>query len=43
MAVRVEPLAPNAQTIEAMRESEGGSLPRFDSVEALLDDLRSGD
>lgn len=34
-----EPLAPNRETIAAMREARAGNLRRFDSVEALMDDL----
>lgn len=33
------PLVPNEVTIEAMKEARRGGLPRFASVEALLDDL----
>lgn len=36
-------LVPNAATIEAMKEARQGGLPRFDSVEALLDDLHVQD
>ncbi len=42
-ALPFEPLVPNAETIEAMRESRKGGLPRFQSVEALLADLNAGD
>ena len=35
------PLVPNAVTIEAMREARRGDLPRFASVEDLLDDLHA--
>ena len=37
------PLIPNAVTIEAMKEARKGSLPRFTSVQALLDDLHAHD
>lgn len=37
------PLVPNAVTIEAMKEARRGGLPRFASVEALLDDLHAED
>ena len=37
------PLVPNAETLAAMREARGGKLPRFDSVESLLDDLHADD
>jgi DNA-damage-inducible protein J len=42
-ALPFEPLVPNAETIEAMREARQGGLPRFKSVEALLADLNAGD
>jgi DNA-damage-inducible protein J len=42
-ALPFEPLVPNAETIEAMREARRGGLPRFQSVEALLADLNAGD
>lgn len=42
-ALPFEPLIPNATTIEAMKEARKGNLPRFASVEALMDDLRAGD
>lgn len=38
-----EPLVPNAETIQAMREARKGGLPRFKTVEALLADLNAGD
>ena len=38
-----EPLSPNAETIEAMREARTGGLPSFDSVEALMADLNAED
>lgn len=42
-ALPFEPLIPNTETIEAMREARQGGLPRFKSVEALLADLNAGD
>lgn len=41
-ALPFEPLSPNADTIAAMREARGGGLAKFDSVDALMDDLRAG-
>ena len=38
-----EPLAPNAETIAAMREARGRKLPRFKTVDALMKDLNEGD
>ena len=35
------PLVPNEVTIEAMREARRDDLPRFASVEDLLDDLHA--
>ena len=42
-ALPFEPLVPNATTIEAMKEARRGSLPRFDSVASLMDDLNADD
>jgi DNA-damage-inducible protein J len=42
-ALPFEPLVPNAETIEAIKEARKGGLPRFKSVEALLADLNAGD
>ena len=42
-ALPFNPLIPNAETIKAMKEVENGPLPRFESVEALLEDLHAGD
>ena len=42
-ALPFEPLIPNPVTIEAMKEARKGSLPRFDSVKALIDDLHEDD
>ena len=42
-ALPFAPLVPNAVTIEAMKEARRGGLPRFDSVQDLLDDLHADD
>ena len=42
-ALPFEPLVPNAETIEAMKEARKGGLARFKSVDALLADLNAGD
>ena len=42
-ALPFEPLVPNAETIEAMKEARRGGSQRFASVEALLADLNAGD
>jgi len=42
-ALPFEPLIPNAETIEAMKEARRGGLPRFQTVDALLADLNAGD
>ena len=42
-ALPFEPLIPNPVTIEAMKEARKGGLPRFDSVQALMDDLHEDD
>ena len=42
-ALPFAPLVPNADTVEAMREARKGSLPRFASMQALLDDLHADD
>lgn len=42
-ALPFEPLAPNAETIAAMREARRGGLPSFDSVEELMADLNAED
>ncbi|MDL2226848.1 type II toxin-antitoxin system RelB/DinJ family antitoxin [Deltaproteobacteria bacterium OttesenSCG-928-M10] len=42
-ALPFNPLIPNAETIQAMKEAENGPLPRFASVEALLEDLNADD
>lgn len=38
-ALPFEPLTPNAETIEAMREARAGGLKKFESIEALMADL----
>jgi len=38
-----EPLTPNLETIEAMREARRGGLKSFGSVEALMADLDADD
>lgn len=42
-ALPFEPLAPNSETIAAMREARQGKLLRFKNVEDLLRDLNAGD
>jgi len=42
-ALPFEPLIPNAETIEAMKEARRGGGARFKTVEALLADLNAGD
>lgn len=42
-ALPFAPLTPNATTIEAMKEARKGGLPRFDSVQDLMDDLHAED
>ena len=42
-ALPFEPLIPNPVTIEAMKKARKGGLPRFDSVQALMDDLHEDD
>lgn len=42
-ALPFEPLIPNEETIEAMREARRGKLPRFKTVEDLMKDLNEGD
>ena len=38
-----EPLAPNAETIAAMKEARRGKSKSFESVDALLKDLNAKD
>ncbi|MBY0432076.1 MAG: type II toxin-antitoxin system RelB/DinJ family antitoxin [Rhodospirillales bacterium] len=42
-ALPFEPLIPNAMTIETMKEARKGGLPRFNSVQDLMDDLHAAD
>ncbi len=42
-ALPFDPLIPNATTIAAMMEAREGNLPKFDSIEALMDDLHADD
>ncbi len=40
-ALPFEPLVPNTDTIEAMKEARRGKLESFESVDALMEDLNS--
>lgn len=42
-ALPFEPLIPNAETIEAMREARRGEGKTFGSIDALFADLNAGD
>ncbi len=42
-ALPFEPLVPNAETIEAMKEARRGNLESFDSVDSLLANLNAKD
>ena len=42
-ALPFEPLVPNSQTIEAVREARKGRLKSFSDVNALMDDLNAQD
>ena len=42
-ALPFAPLVPNAATVKAMKEARKGGLPRFDSVQDLMDDLRANE
>ena len=42
-ALPFEPLVPNAETIEAMKEARRGNLPSFDTVDELIADLDEDD
>lgn len=42
-ALPFEPLVPNAETIEAMKEARRGNLPSFKTVSALMADLNAED
>jgi DNA-damage-inducible protein J len=42
-ALPFEPLVPNPETIEAMREARKAPLPRFKTIDELFADLNAGD
>ena len=42
-ALPFDPLIPNAQTVEAMKEARRGKLTSFESVEELMADLNADD
>ena len=42
-ALPFAPLVPNAATIAAMKEARTGSLPQFEDVQGLFDDLHADD
>jgi len=42
-ALPFEPLVPNADTIEAMKEARRGNLESFDSVDSLMANLNAKD
>ncbi len=42
-ALPFDPLIPNAETVEAMKEARRGKLASFDSVDALMADLNADD
>ena len=42
-ALPFAPLVPNAETIAAMKEARTGSLPRFEDVNSLFNDLHADD
>jgi DNA-damage-inducible protein J len=42
-ALPFEPLAPNAETVEAMKEARRGGLKRYPTVKALLKSLNADD
>ncbi len=42
-ALPFEPLVPNAETIEAIKEARRGKLASFDNVDALRADLNAED
>ena len=37
------PLIPNDATVKAMKEARKGGFPRFDNMQALMDDLHAED
>jgi DNA-damage-inducible protein J len=42
-ALPFDPLIPNAQTVEAMKEARRGRLTSFESVDELMADLNADD
>ena len=42
-ALPFDPLVPNEDTIAAMRDARLGNVQSFETVEALMDDLRAPD
>jgi DNA-damage-inducible protein J len=42
-ALPFDPLIPNAQTVEAMKEARRGKLTSFESVDELMADLNADD
>ena len=42
-ALPFELFTPNAETVAAMREARKGKLKKFDTVDALMDDLHAED
>jgi len=42
-ALPFEPLIPNAETIEAMKQARRGKLPSFNTVDDLMADLNAKD
>jgi DNA-damage-inducible protein J len=42
-ALPFEPLVPNPETIEAIKEARGGTAARFKTVDALFADLNASD
>ena len=42
-ALPFEPLIPNAETVAAMREARAGNLRSYESVDALMADLKAED
>jgi DNA-damage-inducible protein J len=42
-ALPFEPLVPNAETVQAMKEARRGNLPSFANVEELMADVNAED
>jgi len=42
-ALPFDPLIPNPETVEAMKEARRGELPSFEDVDALMADLNADD